>query len=211
MSEKFGLNSVCSDFSDVNIRKMLCLSKFVTMNHAKTGFMFSENVVSGILCPGKLKKPHKVLSHEVVFDLSLNAHNTFVKEKNLPGESRTQILSTDMWVKYIPYPVYLLLVCSIFALPAKSEIPVDCPARLQSGGLREVTPLKCFFGKVIKGFKSACKYLENIFLRKKNKELFSISVSSMSITAIYITPWSYCLTVTFYKFEPLGDYKKMVS
>lgn len=57
LSEKFGLNSLCSDFSDVNIRKMLCLSRFVTMNHAKTGFMCSENVISGILCPGKLKKP----------------------------------------------------------------------------------------------------------------------------------------------------------
>lgn len=35
---------------------MLYLSKFVTMNHAKTGFTCSENVVPGILCPRKLKR-----------------------------------------------------------------------------------------------------------------------------------------------------------
>lgn len=57
LSEKFGLNSLRSDFSDVNMRKMLCLSRFVTMNHSKTRFVCSENVVSGILCLGKLKKP----------------------------------------------------------------------------------------------------------------------------------------------------------
>jgi len=60
---------------------MSCLSKFVTMKHVKIGFMFSENVVPGILCPGKIKKC-KVLLHQAAVGLSLNGHNTFIRKKD---------------------------------------------------------------------------------------------------------------------------------
>lgn len=93
-----------------------------------------------------------------------------LEKKYLPGKNVRHIKSTHICAKYIPYPVYLLLACSTSALPTESEIPVDPPDRLQRGSLRVVTPLQCFFDKVIKGFKSACKYLEKLiyfFLRRK--------------------------------------------
>lgn len=129
---------------------MLCLSKFVTKNHAKTGFMCSENVVS----PSKLKKPTRFY----LIKQPLTSH--WMLTIHLSGEKTCQEKAEDTYsqptfeeIHSLPCVFAFGVLYSCFTCQVWNNLLTslqDC-----SGGcLREGTPLKCFFGKVIKGFKN---------------------------------------------------------